>query len=82
MRHMPTGCLLVRMSVFDALAKPHFRFLFDESSGAIVGEDYNFCDRARAVGFRIWCDPQLSFAIGHIGQQICRLTTTAPSGSP
>jgi hypothetical protein len=73
MRHLPTGCLLVRMAVFDALDAPHFRFAVDAATGAIVGEDYDFCNRARAAGFAVWCDPGLSFEIGHIGQSVHRL---------
>ena len=65
MRRIPTGCLLIRMSVFDALAKPYFRYVIDEVGGEIVGEDYVFCDRAREAGFRIWCDAALSLEIGH-----------------
>jgi glycosyltransferase involved in cell wall biosynthesis len=74
MRHIPTGCLLIRLAVFEALSKPYFRFLHDEASGEIWGEDYVFCDRARAAGFRIWCDTLLSLEIGHIGQRIFRPT--------
>jgi hypothetical protein len=33
--------------------------------GAYVGEDYNFCDRAKKCGFEIFVDP--NFAINHIG---------------
>ncbi len=73
MRHMPTGCLMIRMSVFDALTAPHFRFRVDVETGVIVGEDYDFCDRARAAGFSVWCDTKLSFEIGHIGQSVHRL---------
>ena len=73
MLHLPTGCLLIRMSVFDALPGPSFRFRLDEDTGGIVGEDYDFCDRARAAGFAIWCDTKLSFEIGHIGQSVFRL---------
>ena len=73
MRRIPTGCLLIRMSVFDALAKPYFCYLTDEAGGEIVGEDYVFCDRARAAGFRIWCDANLSLEIAHLGQQACRV---------
>jgi hypothetical protein len=62
------------MTVFEALSKPYFRFLTDEASGEITGEDYVFCDRARAAGFRIWCDTRLSLEIGHIGQQVCKAT--------
>jgi len=32
MRRIPTGCLLIRMSVFDALAKPYFRYGADEAA--------------------------------------------------
>jgi hypothetical protein len=76
MRHLPTGCLMIRMSVFDALSRPSFRFRVEEGAGAIVGEDYDFCDRARAAGFSIWCDIRLSFEIGHIGQSVHRLPRT------
>jgi len=69
MRRIPTGCLLIRLEVFDALARPYFRYVTDEAGGEIVGEDYVFCDRARAAGFRIWCDAALSLEIGHLGLQ-------------
>jgi hypothetical protein len=72
MRHMPTGCLLIRMAVFEALSRPYFRFVNDERTGQIHGEDYVFCDRARAAGFRVWCDSRLSLEIGHIGQRVFR----------
>jgi hypothetical protein len=73
MRRIPTGCLLIRLSVFDALAKPYFRYVTDEVGGEIIGEDYVFCDRAREAGFHVWCDAALSLEIGHIGQQARRV---------
>ena len=73
MARLPTGFMLIRMTVFDRLAKPYFRFGVNETSGEIVGEDYVFCDRVRQAGFRIWCDCELSREMGHIGQQIHRL---------
>jgi len=73
MQRIPTGCLLINMSVFDKLSKPHFRFETN-AEGQIVGEDYLFCDRARQAGFRIWCDAALSREIGHIGQSVYRLS--------
>ncbi|GGF36646.1 hypothetical protein GCM10011611_48910 [Aliidongia dinghuensis] len=73
MARIPTGCLLVKMSVFEQLARPYFRFDANETTGDIIGEDYIFCDRARSAGFRIWCDPALSHEIGHIGQQVFRI---------
>jgi hypothetical protein len=83
MQRIPTGCLLIKMTVFDKLSKPYFRFDTD-AHGAIVGEDYVFCDRAREAGFQIWCDAVISREIGHIGQSIHRLPDitsheTAPS---
>ena len=73
MSRIPTGCLLIRMSVFEALAPPFFRFDTDLASASIVGEDYVFCDTVRRAGFRIWCDPTLTQEMGHIGQQTFRL---------
>jgi hypothetical protein len=73
MSHMPTGCLLIRMAVFEPLSKPYFRFENDEVGGDIVSEDYVFCNRARAAGFQVWCDTVLSREIGHIGQHIFRI---------
>jgi hypothetical protein len=72
MQRIPTGCLLISMGVFDKLSKPYFRFETD-AEGAIVGEDYVFCDRAREAGYRIWCDAAMSREIGHIGQNVYRL---------
>ena len=73
MTRIPTGCLLIRMSVFERLTKPYFRFGVDESRGDILGEDYLFCDTVRRAGIRVWCDSALSREMGHIGQQIRRL---------
>lgn len=77
MKRLPTGCPLIRMAVFEALSQPYFRFLNDERTGEILGEDYVFCDRAREAEFRIWCDTRLSQEIAHIGQQICKIPNDA-----
>ena len=69
MARIPTGCLLIRMSVFQKLKAPYFRFRTCEIAGQIVGEDYDFSDRVREQGYRIWCDPILSKKLGHLGQQ-------------
>jgi len=81
MQRIPTGCLLIKMDVFEKLSKPYFRFDVD-AQGAIVGEDYVFCDRAREAGFRIWCDAVMSREIGHIGQSVHRLPELAPGSAP
>ncbi|MDR3450909.1 MAG: hypothetical protein P4M15_14415 [Alphaproteobacteria bacterium] len=74
-RQIPTGCLLIRMAVFAALSKPYFNTVAE--AGELRGEDYYFCEQARAAGFEIWCDGDLSFQLGHIGQKIHRLENVA-----
>ena len=81
MQRIPTGCLLIKMDVFEKLSKPYFRFDVD-AQGSIVGEDYVFCDRAREAGFRIWCDAVMSREIGHIGQSVHRLPELVPGLAP
>jgi hypothetical protein len=71
MKIMPAGCLLIRLPVFDRLTKPWFNTRAEGEK--LLGEDYDFCERAGKAGFEIWCDGTLSREIGHIGQQICRL---------
>lgn len=74
MELIPTGCLLVRMSVFDALRRPYFRFEADESAGILRGEDYTFSNSARAAGYRLWCDVDISKELGHMYQYALRAT--------
>jgi hypothetical protein len=73
MTRIPTGFLLVKSSVFERLKKPYFRFRVDEEAGVNIGEDYDFSDRVRSLGFRIWCDPYLSKELGHIGEHAFKL---------
>lgn len=68
MTHMPTGFLLIKMSVFAALRRPYFRFETNEIDGIVRGEDYVFSEMARAAGFQIWCDVDLSKQLTHIYQ--------------
>lgn len=79
MARIPTGCLLIKMTVFDRLTRPYFRFAADEATGDVIGEDYVFCDLVRQTGLRIWSDVALSMEIGHIGQQIHRLPDHLPA---
>jgi hypothetical protein len=78
MVRLPTGCMLIRMGVFDALSKPYFQFGVNAAKGTLLGEDYAFCDAARLSGFRIWADLILSQEIGHIGQHVCRIADMPP----
>ncbi len=75
MKIIPTGCLMIDMSVFSRLAKPWFSTRIDGEK--LLGEDYYFCERAAEAGFEIWCDGDLSREVGHIGQSVYRLDTAA-----
>lgn len=67
---LPTGCMLIKMSVFRKLTKPYFRGEVIEGETFVKGEDYSFCKAAREAGYRIWADIDASKKIGHIGQRI------------
>lgn len=64
---LPAGCLLIKSEVFRRMKRPYFRCGYDEQVGTIVGEDFWFCDAVRALGYRVWCDYDLSRQIEHIG---------------
>jgi hypothetical protein len=71
---LPTGMMLVRMSVFDKLEEPYFNYdaYVDPATGlhSVSSEDYYLCDRAREKGIEIWMDTDLSFGIVHWGSPI------------
>ncbi len=68
--------MLIRTSVFNALQKPYFNLAAEGDQ--LRGEDYYFCEKARAAGFEIWCDGDLSTQIGHIGQKMNRIADAKP----
>lgn len=43
----------------------HSIFDFRSTTEQYIGEDYNFCDRARAEGFRVFIDPEIK--LDHYG---------------
>jgi len=47
------GCLLVHRRVFEAIEKPYFKCNPD----TFIGEDFYFCRKAQAAGFKIYLDP-------------------------
>lgn len=52
---------------YDATAnrKLHSLFDFKSTPEGYIGEDYLFCERARAHGFEVWIDPTIK--LGHFG---------------
>lgn len=66
---LPTGVLLIKRRVFDQFKRPIFRTLVNEEKGIEYGEDYVFCAMARAAGFKIWLDAEVSKQIGHVAER-------------
>lgn len=81
-KRIATAFMLVRREVFERLVNENpqwnyhdhntdkllnavFDFLVTEEG--YMGEDYLFCDRARAIGYEIWVDPTIK--LGHMGVQ-------------
>ena len=75
-----TGFMLVRRHVVEALAAKADVYLgqdgvgqvanvfqFQLKDGMFVGEDYAFCDAARAEGFKVWLDVEIS--LPHVGTE-------------
>jgi hypothetical protein len=67
---LPTGVLLTRRSVFRDLPRPVFRLGINEEKGDFIGEDYYFCEQAKANGHKLWLDVTLSLRVGHIGEAV------------
>jgi len=60
------GVLLIDMVVFKKMPQPWFSFKTHSNGMTMVGEDKWFCDKARGVGFSVWCDPTI--IIKHLGE--------------
>ncbi len=58
---VPTGFMLIKMSVFETVPYPWFESI----SSRGWAEDKFFCEEASKMGFETWCDPNIK--IKHIG---------------
>ena len=81
-QRVATAFMMIKRKVIEDLVKdnPEWHY-WDERTGrsmsaifdfavkdnSYVGEDYLFCDRARAAGFQVWVDPTIK--LGHMGVQ-------------
>ena len=81
-KRVATAFMLVQRKVFETLieANPQWKYwdkrtdrnlftVFDFllTEEGYMGEDFLFCDRARAQGFEVWIDPTIK--LGHMGVQ-------------
>jgi hypothetical protein len=81
-KRVATAFMMVRREVFETLEREHpewqyfdtksersltCMFDFMKTDEGYVGEDFLFCDRARAHGYEVWIDPTIK--LGHMGVQ-------------
>jgi GT2 family glycosyltransferase len=62
---VPTGCTLIKMSVFEKIKPPYFFFEHTEDGVIKMSQDIYFCKKANEAGIEVWCDPTIM--VGHIG---------------
>lgn len=65
---MPGGLMLVRASVYGKIPVPWYEDHYKPGTLERIGEDIDFCLKARDAGFKIWCDLTLSTKVAHLGQ--------------
>jgi len=62
---VPTGCTLIKMSVFDKLEKPYFFFEYDKKGKMLMSQDIYFSKKVNEAGLECWADPTIP--VIHIG---------------
>jgi len=61
------GVMLVKSEVFDKIGLPYFMIGFSMKNQEFTGEDIFFCRKARAAGFDVYVDHDLSKEVKHTG---------------
>ena len=59
------GVVLIEASVFTSMPWPWFESYREEDNW--IGEDFDFCRKAKSVGYRVMVDQELSREVAHIG---------------
>lgn len=59
------GILLIKREVLINFPKPYFQYKYVEETDHIQTEDVYFCQKARRIGYTVWCDLKLSEEIAH-----------------
>lgn len=76
---MGAGVMMVRMTVFDRLSPPWFKWSWgaveptESNVDGELSEDLYFINQARKSDIEVWCDRALSERVGHIGDEIIGL---------
>ena len=72
-----TGCLLIKREVLEKIPAPWFEYVWDEEAkGKMVTEDIIFCEKAKDIGYKVYCDGTIK--CGHVGHFI--ITPTEDPG--
>jgi len=81
-KRVATAFMLVQRKVFEDLIEQHPEWVYQDkvsnkdlyaifdfmlTEEGYIGEDFLFCDRARAIGYEVWIDPTIK--LGHMGVQ-------------
>ena len=64
---LPHGMVMVHRSVYEKIPQPHYLQEYVTELNLEIGEDIYFCNKAKAAGFDVWVDHDLSKEIAHIG---------------
>lgn len=65
MEHLPTGLLLTKFDIYRKMSYPWFK----PGTHHEARDDVYFCHEARKLGYQLWCDHDLTFEVGHDGNQ-------------
>lgn len=63
------GCMLVTADVYHRIPTPWFPLIWHDTTQSWHGEDMGFCSLLEKEAIPIYCDIELSLAVGHIGQK-------------
>ena len=79
-KRVGTGFMLIARHVVEDIANRAEKYLgqdgvgqvanvfeFELKNGMFVGEDYVFCDKATALGYKVWVDVEMS--LPHVGTE-------------
>jgi GT2 family glycosyltransferase len=74
------GFMLIHRSVLEKVGENPYRQDITSPSGALVTEDYAFCERAREAGFQVQVNPQVF--LGHIKRFVLGYEMLQPGSLP